>query len=202
MRSADCGVPIADCRLPSADCGLWSGEHGLKASITRLQARRAVFLVRLVCLPIPNRVRGLKTIYGGFRSADCGVPIVECRLRIIDFLGKNAGFGGGLCGCLVCGRGFATAKQCVKPSKTRLQPRRAVFSLRLVSMVVSPKNQASNRLKMRFHPSQSQIHIPQSTFLNPHSPIQTHSLARNKKVFVFCEKVCIFYDFVAYSVAL
>jgi len=133
----------------------------------------------------------------GLWSADCGVPIADYRL-----FGKNAGFGGGLCGCLVCGRGFATAKQCVKPSKTRLQPRRAVFSLRLVSMVVSPKNQASNRLKMRFHPSQSQIHIPQSTFPNPHSPIQTHSLARNKKVFVFCEKVCIFCDFVAYSVAL
>ena len=98
----------------------------------------------------------------GLWSADCGVPIADYRL-----FGKNAGFGGGLCGCLVCGRGFATAKQCVKPSKTRLQPRRAVFSLRLVSMVVSPKNQASNRLKMRFHPNQSQIHIPQSTFPNP-----------------------------------
>ena len=185
LRITDFGLRSADCRLRSAECRLRSGERGLKASITRLQARRAVFLVRLVCLPIPNRVRGLKTIYGGFRSADCGVrsadfglpiadcgvPIVECRLRIIDFLGKNAGFGGGLCGCLVCGRGFATAKQCVKPSKTRLQPRRAVFSLRLVSMVVSPKNQASNRLKMRFHPSQSPIHIPQSTFPNPHSPI-------------------------------
>jgi len=74
-------VPIAEWGVPISECGL-------KASITRLQARRAVFLVRLVCLPIPNQVRGLKTIYGGFRIEDCGVPIVECRLRIIDFLGK------------------------------------------------------------------------------------------------------------------
>ena len=176
-----CGVPIAEWGVPISECGL-------KASITRLQARRAVFLVRLVCLPIPNQVRGLKTIYGGFRSADCGVPIVECRLRIIDFLGKNAGFGGGLCGCLVCERGFATAKQCVKPSKTRLQPRRAVFSLRLVSMVVSPKNQASNRLKMRFHPSQSQIHIPQSTFPNPNP----FPCPQQKKFLCFVKKFVYF----------
>ena len=181
VRISDCGVRISDYRLRSVDWGLWSGEHGLKASITRLQARRAVFLVRLVCLPIPNRVRGLKTIYGGFR-------IAECRLRIIDFLGKNAGFGGGLCGCLVCGRGFATAKQCVKPSKTRLQPRRAVFSLRLVSMVVSPKNQASNRLKMRFHPSQSPIHIPQSTFPNPNP----FPCPQQKKFLCFVKKFVYF----------
>jgi len=191
----------ADCRLRSENWGLRIGERGLKASITRLQPRRAVFLVRLICLPIPNQVRGLKTIYGGFRIADCGVRIAECQLRIIDFLGKNAGFGGGLYGCLVCERRFATAKQCVKPSKTRLQPRRAVFLPEMVSLVVSPKNQASNRLKMRFHPSQSQIHIPQSQIHIPQSkPISLP--ATKKKVFVFCEKVCIFCDFVVFSVVL
>jgi hypothetical protein len=136
-------------------------------------------------LPIPNQVRGLKTIYGGFQSADCGVRIVDYRL-----FGENAGFGGGLCGCLVCERGFATAKQCVKPSKTRLQPRRAVFLPEVVSLVVSPKNQASNRLKMRFHPSQSQIHIPQSQIhIHQSKPIP---LPATKKFLCFVKKFVYF----------
>ena len=67
--------------------GIWDLGFGLKCSITHLEAFRAIFLVRLVCLVVSVFVRGSKAIPARFRgmwNVECGMWNVECGMWNVE----------------------------------------------------------------------------------------------------------------------